>query len=65
MKKPYCKEHKFEIIMHRNYVRIKQKWIAIGWVCLYCGASTIDDDTTFMDKNQKSILEFEKDKVDK
>jgi len=51
--------------MHRNYVRIKQKWIAIGWVCLYCGASTIDDDTTFMDKNQKSILEFEKDKVDK
>ena len=50
--------------MHRLYVRVNQKWIGIGCICLVCGNNIINNDK-IVDKNQKSIVDFGKNKVDK
>ncbi len=62
-KRPICENHKFEFKMNRLHVRANQKWIGIGWICLVCGNNTIDKEA-IGDKNQKTILEFGKNKVD-
>ena len=48
--------------MNRLHVRVNQKWMGIGWICLVCGNNIINNDI-IKDKNQKSILEYKKTEI--
>ena len=36
--------YKHRLAMVRLYVKVKGKWVPVGWVCPYCGYSDVDEE---------------------